>query len=255
MITWRKMALDKKLNNLIKVANILDQSGDYKLSDKIDKLIKTSQAVGIQTPVDYKTVRPTTNAPSLGLFEDLRDSSFGYQLAGGQYDAQAPGKFSGPNAPLVQRTLSPSEYAAMERMDPAGLAAIMGQEGLRAQQYLAQSGSSFANLGRLISQWLGPGVSTDKKESFKNFVLPNVMTSTISTILSSSPVSEWNSKLKDLELTAKKSSPQYSSTIDDAIKISVKKTLNDLKFQNAVKYQQLVRDPQYRTFARSFNIT
>jgi len=249
------MAMDKKLLNLLKVANKLDQSGDYKLSDKIDNLIKTSQAVGIQTPVDYKTVRPSTNAPTLGLFDDLRDSSFGYQLAGGQFDAQAPGKFTGPNAPLVQRTLSPSEYAAMESMDPEGLAKIQGQEGLRAQQYLAQSGSTFANLGRLISQWLGPGVSQDKKDSFKNFVLPNVMTSTISTILSSTPVNQWQTKLKDLETTATKSSPQFTSTINDAIKVSVKKTLDELKFKNTVKYQQLTRDPEYRTFARNFNIT
>ena len=41
MIIWLKTAMDKKLLNLLKVANKLDKSGDYKLSDKIDNLIKT----------------------------------------------------------------------------------------------------------------------------------------------------------------------------------------------------------------------
>jgi HD superfamily phosphodiesterase len=62
-------------------------------------------------------------------------------------------------------------------------------------------------------------------------------------------------RIKDLETTATKSSPQYSSTINDAIKVSVKKTLDELKFKNAIKYQQLTRDPDYRTFSRNFNIT
>lgn len=250
MIIWRKMALDKKLNNLIRVANKLDESGNFKLSDKIDRLIKTSQAVGIQTPVDYKTVRPSGNVPALGLFEDLQNTSLGYQLAGGQYDAQAPGKFTGPDAVLVQKTLTPSQYAFMEKNDPEGLAKLVGQEGLRAQQYLAQSGATFANLGRIISQWLGPGVSQAKKDSFKNYVLPNVFSSMISTILTNTPVKEWDRKIKDLETTASSSSPQYAVYIGSAVKESVRKTLDNMKFQNAVKYQQLMRDPDFREFTR-----
>jgi hypothetical protein len=248
------MALDKKLNNLIEVANKLDESGNFRLSDKIDHLIKTSQAVGIQTPVDYKTVRPSGNVPALGLFENLKDSSFGYQLAGGQYDAQAPGKFSGPDAVLVQKTLTPSEYAAMEKNDPEGLARLQMQEGLRAQQYLAQSGASFANLGKIISQWLGPGVSQAKKDSFKNYVLPNVFSSMVSTILSNTPVKEWDKKIKDLETTASSSSPQYALFIGGAVKESVRKTLENMKFQNAVKYQQFMRDPNFKEFTRRQNL-
>lgn len=248
------MVTQKKLYNLIKVANKLDESGNFRLSDKIDHLIKTSQAVGIQTPVDYKTVRPSGNVPALGLFENLKDTSFGYQLAGGQYDAQAPGKFVGPDSVLVQKTLTPSQYAFMEKNDPEGLARLVGQEGMRAQQYLAQSGATFANLGRIISQWLGPGVSQAKKDSFKNYVLPNVFSSMVSNILSNTPVKEWDKKIKDLETTASSSSPQYAFYIGSAVKDSVRKTLENLKFQNAVKYQQLMRDPEYKEFTRRQNL-
>jgi len=253
MNTWRKMALDKKINNLIKVAKKLDESGNFKLSDKIDNLIKISQAVGIQTPVNYKSVRPI-DTPATGFFQNLGDTSFGYYLAGGQYDAQAPGKFSGPNAPLVQTTLTPTQYAEMERNNPEGLARIQMLEGLRAQQYLAESGATFANLGRIISQWLGPDVPSQRQEAFKSFVLPNVMSSTISTILSNYPVSQWEKKLDDLENTAIQTSPRHASVISDAIKVAVKKTLEEIKFRNAAKYKDLIKSPQYRTFASTYNI-
>ena len=245
--------MDNKLNKLFFVANKLDKSGNYKLSDKIYDFIKVSQAIGMQTPANYKNVRPATT-PATGLFENLGDTSLGYFLAGGQYDPQAPGKFSGPDAPLVQTTLTPTQMAWMEKNDPVGLAKIQLQEGLRAQQYVAQSGAPFASIGRIISQWLGPNVSEEKKESFKNFVLPNVMSSTISNLLSSTPVNQWETKIKDLEKTASLSSPNYASFINNAIRESVKKTLDDMKFQNAVKFKQLQRDSSFQQFQRKFNV-
>lgn len=247
------MDMDKKLINLLTVTKKLDESGEYVLSDKIYNLIKTSQFAA-QTPVDYKTVRPSTLSPTLGLFEDLQDTSLGYNLAGGQYGIGSPGKFSGPDSVLVQKTYTPTEYAEKAARDPEGLAKEIVEQGYRTQLQLAKSGASFANIGRLISQWLGPGVPQSQKDSFKNFVLPNTLTSIVSTLLQNTPVTQWSSKMKDLETTATRASPNYSSDISDAIRTSVRKSLNDMKFQNAQNYNALISNPQYRTFARNYNI-
>jgi len=244
--------MDSQQKNLIKIASILDKSGKYILSDKIDSLIKTSQFAAL--PSQYKETTVRSGNPLIdSALSDLKNSTFGYQLAGGQYDMSAPGKFTGPNAPAVLKTLTPTQQAELERTNPELLAKYYLESNLQAQQYLATSNAGLAGIGRLISQWLNPNVPAQRRQSFISSVLPGTLSSIVGNEIINRPVKEWDMRLGELSKAANLA-PNYSQDISKMINNALKTGIESIKFNNPAYYKQLQADKTFQNIAKRLRI-
>lgn len=250
------MALN--LNKLLKVANILDKSGNYELSDKIDHLIKVSQNLISNMPSDYQSTGQVDTGNKLlnSLFSNMSDSAAGSAIfaKGKMFDRFSPfeSKF-GPSGPAVLTTFTPAQYAKLLQTEE-GKRFIAQQQlgsGLKALQFMNQSNVGLASLGKFISQQLAPGVEKTRKQEFLNNILPNTISEQVSRVLQAFPINQWDSRLKEFSEIANQV-PEYSNQIKNLINKSVKSGLDKMKYGDEKTYQKMVADPKFQDFSNKF---
>ena len=219
------------LNKLTKVASILDQSGNYKLSDKIDNLIKISQNLMPELPSQYRSTGPidTGNKILNSVLSNMSDSAAGNVIAGGDmFDMTSPFKSKyGPAGPAVLKTFTPTQFAELMKTEEGRKYVAQQQllSGMKAQNFMNLSNVGLASLGKFISQQLAPGVEKGRKQEFLNNILPSTISDQVANVLSKFPINQWEGRLKEF-YNAANQSPEYSNQIKSLVDQSVKSTLN-----------------------------
>ena len=240
------------INNLTKIANILDQKGKYALSDKIENLIKTSQTNLMPTqPGDYQpTGAPESLNPFIrSMFQDLEDTALFGENRFSPYRSE-----HGPSGPGIFPTLSPTQFMELSKTEAGRkyLAQMQLSSGLKAQNFMNLSNEGFINFRRFLEMNLAKGVGQERKQEFVN-ALPGTMAAQVSNLLTKFPVGEWQPRLDELYLAAN-SAPEYANQIKNMINIAVSQALQDLKFQNIKNYANIIVDPKYKQFAKKYGI-
>ena len=247
------------INNLTKIAMILDQQGKYALSDKIEKLIKVSQNLLSTLPGDYEpTGAPTTGNPLIdSMFQNMSDTAAGSQFAGGgMYDRFSPFKSKyGPEGPGILPTLTPKQFAELSKTEKgrAYLAQLQLSGGMKAQQFMNLSNVGFVSFAKFVAQNLAPGVAQDRKQELVNNVLPGTIKGQVSNLLTRFPINEWQPRLDEF-LKVANSVPDYSSQLRSMINQSVKSALDNLRYQDPTNYAKIIADPKYKPFAKKYGV-
>jgi hypothetical protein len=247
------------INNLTKIAKILDQNGKYALSDKIESLMKTSQNLLSTLPGDYEpTGAPRTGNPLIdSMYQNMSDTAAGSQFAGGgMYDRFSPYKSKyGPEGPGILPTLTPVQFAELSKTEKgrAYLAQMQLAGGMKAQQFMNLSNVGFISFGKFIAQNLAPGVSRERKQEFVNSVLPGTIKGQVANLLTRFSINEWQPRLDEFSNVAN-SAPDYSSEIKNLINESVKSALDNLRYQDPTNYAKIIADPKYKQFAKKYGV-
>ena len=246
-------------NKLFKIAQLLDQKGQYALSDKVDNLIKTSQNLLPTMPGDYEaTGAPKTGNPLIdAMYTNMSDTAAGSQFAGGgMYDRFSPFKSKfGPEGPGILPTLTPAQFAELSKTEKGRnyLAQMQLSGGMKAQEFMNQSNVGFVSFGKFIAQNLAPGVAQERKQEFVNNVLPGTIKAQVSNLLTRLPIYQWKPKLNEFFQVAN-SVPDYSSQLKTMINSSVKSALENLKYNDASNYSKIIKDPKYKDFASKYGV-
>lgn len=247
------------INKLTKLAQILDQSGNYALSDKIEKLIKTSQNLLPTLPGEYEaTGAPSTGNPLIdAMYQNMSDTAAGSQFAGGKmYDRFSPYKSKfGPQGPGILPTLTPAQLAELSKTEKGRqyLSQLQLSGAMKAQQFMNLSNVGFASFAKFIAQNLAPGVAKDRKQDFVNNQLPGTIGAQVSNLLTRFPINQWQPRLDEFFQIAN-AYPEYSSQLKSMINSSVKSAMDNLKYQDADNYAKIIKDPKYSAFATKYNI-
>lgn len=248
------------INNLSKVAKLLDDKGKYLLSDKVDNLIKVSQNLMPTLPTDYApTSAPSTGNPFIdSMYQNMSDTAAGSQFAGGKmYDRFSPYKSKyGPTGPAVLPTITPMQLAELSKTEKGRqyLAQLQMKGGLQAAMYENLSNVGLISFGKFIEQNLAPGVSQERKQVFLNDVLPGTLTTQISNIITRFPINEWQNRLNEFSTVAS-GYPQYSSKINNSINSAVKSAIDNIRYHDPVQYEKIIKDPKFKPFMAKYKIT
>lgn len=245
------------IQKIIKISQVLDNLGFYDKADKFDKFVKIAQFA--KMPSQYEaTEAPQTGNPLIdAAFKNLSNSAFGYQLAGErQYDRKSPYKSEfGPSGPAILPTLTPSQFAQMEKEGRfQELFDLQMYGGMQAQNYLAMSNENLIGLSTLISQYANPKVSENVRKSFFMYVLPGAISNMVSQDLESRPLSQWAQRLKEFETVLTKSAPNQLSLIKDSIKQSLNKIIRNKTYTNKAAFDTFSKDPQFKSVMKQYDV-
>jgi hypothetical protein len=246
------------LNKLAKIASILDKSGKYSISDKIDNLIKTSQYMPTQATELPSTGAPQTGNPLIdGMFQNMSDTAAGNFFAGGgMYDMSSPYKSEfGPSGPSVTPYISPKKLAELLKTEAGRkyVAQLQMSSALKNQQFSNLNNQGMASIGKFVAQNLAPGVPQERQREFLNNILPTIISDKIAIVLQTFPIPQWDSRLAEFSAIANQN-PQYSNQIKNLVNSSVKSALNKIKYSNEKQYAKITSDPKYKDFSTKFNV-
>lgn len=241
----------------IKISNILDKIGFYNEADKLDKFVKLAQYA--KMPSQYEPTQfPRTGNPLIdSAFTDLKNSAFGYHLAGeNQYDMKSPYKSEfGPTGPSVLPTLSPEQFAQMEKEGRfQEIFDLQMQAGMQAQNYLALSNENLIGLSTLISKYANPNVSKNVRESFFNYVLPNTITKMITQDLEVRPIAQWSDRLNELLTVLRKTAPNQVLKINVAVRSALNSMLDEKDFDNRQLANEMRNNPKWKQLSNELNL-
>lgn len=229
----RKEDVDK----IVKLASILDKTGNYVLADSVSNLLKSAQFS--PTPTQLPTTQ--VNLPeSLQAFlspDTFKDSVFVNKNTMRQMDAPYASKF-GPDTPLIFNTITPTQYAELERTGKLQqILDIQSAQGAAALKYLASTGADIQGLGALIGQW-SKAPNQNNKVIVENAIATTVAQAVVDAI-SAVTISrnkynfnEWQSKLNEISGQINRYPPTLARAIKQGISTGLRRQLDKLSTQN-----------------------
>lgn len=243
------------LKKIVKISKLLDNKGLFAIADKIDQFVKVAQYAKV--PSQYEsTPFPRTGNPLIdAAFTDLKNSAFGYQLAGGnQFERTSPYKSEfGPSGPAILPTLSPEEFAQMEKEGRfQEIFNLQMQGGLQAQNYLALTNENLIGLADVIRKY--SQASKNVRESFFNYVLPGTISTMVSQDLEVRPIAQWSSRLNEYLSVLGDAAPSQISMIRNSIGSALNAIMKNKKFESKAAFNQLTNDPKWKSLSKDLNI-
>jgi hypothetical protein len=246
------------IRKIIKISQVLDNVGLYDQADKFDSFVRIAQFA--KMPSQYgATEAPKTGNPLIdAALSNMSNSAFGYQLGGErQFSRTSPYKSDfGPSGPAVLPTLTPTQFAQMEkegRFQDLFDLQLMG--GMQAQNYLAMSNENLIGLSTLISQYADPKVNENVRKSFFMYVLPGTITKMISQDLASRPLAQWNQRLQEFLNVLTKSAPNQVQIIRQSIKKSLETIVKDKMYTSESSFDLFRKNPEFKSLMKNYDIS
>jgi hypothetical protein len=252
----------KNVNSLFKLANLLDKKGKYGLSDKLDNLVKLSQFS--PTPTELPTTQidlPESLRPFLDP-STFKDSTFVNKNIMRQIDAPYASKF-GPDTPLIFQTLSPVQYAELERTGKLQqILDIQSAQGAAALRYLASTGADIQGLGALIGQW-SKAPNQNNKVIVENAIATTASQAVVDAISAVTinrnkfNFNEWQMKLNEITPQINRYPPALSRSIMQGIHTGLRRVINKLSTQNpdVLKRSISPSNPDWMSFASTHGLS
>lgn len=242
------------LNKLVKIAEILDNSGNFAVSDKIDNLIKTSQNLFGTMPGDFEP----TSAPQTGhrlidmQFEDMGDAAGSLF---GEFRFSPYKSNYGPSGPKVLPTLTPAQFAELAKTERGRryIAQMQMSGALEGANYMNLSNEGIRNIRQFVKMNLSTGVSRERQQEFLNNILPTTMKDQIARVLQTFPVNQWSGRIAEFTSLANEV-PQYSNQIKNLVNNAVKSALGSMKRSNEEQYNKIALDPKFKDFSNKFSV-
>lgn len=246
------------IRKIIKISQVLDNVGLYDQADKFDSFVRIAQFA--KMPSQYEpTEAPKTGNPLIdAALSNMGNSAFGYQLAGErQFSRTSPYKSDfGPSGPAVLPTLTPTQFAQMEkdgRFQDLFNIQLMG--GMQAQNYLAMSNENLIGLSTLISQYANPKVNENVRKAFFMYVLPGTISKMVAQDLESRPLAQWNKRLQEFFTVLSKSAPNQVPIIKSAIKKSLETIIKYKTYTSPSSYDLFRKDPEFKSLIKKYDIS
>ena len=246
----------KEVNNILRVASHLDSKGKYLLADKIFNLLKVSQFSPTPTQLPTTQIDLPDNLRAFLSPETFKDSIFVNKNTMRQMDAPYTSQF-GPNTPLVFNTITPTQYAELERSGQLQkILDIQSAQGAAALKYLASTGADVQGLGALIGQW-SKAPNQNNKVIVENAISTSVSQAVVDAI-SATTISrnkfnfnEWQMKLNEITGQINRYPVPLARAIMQGINTGLRRQLNKLSTQNPDVLRRSISrsNPDWMAFA------
>ena len=230
------MKLRKDVDRLLKISNKLDKEGRYTLADSVFNLLKISQFS--PTPTQLPTTQvdlPESLRPFLSP-ETFKDNVFVNKNVMRQIDAPYASKF-GPDTPLVFNTMTPTQYAELERTGKLQqILDIQSAQGAAALKYLASTGADIQGLGALIGQW-SKAPNQNNKVIVENAIATTAAQAVVDAITAATVgrnkfnFNEWQMKLNEISGQINRYPAPLARAILQGINTGLRRQLSKLSTQ------------------------
>lgn len=255
------MKLRKNVDKLIRISNKLDKEGRYTLADSVFNLLKLSQFS--PTPTQLPTTQidlPESLRPFLSP-ETFKDSVFVNKNVMRQIDAPYTSKF-GPSTPLVFNTISPTQYAELERTGKLQqILDIQSAQGAAALRYLASTGADIQGLGALIGQW-SKAPNQNNKVIVENAIATTAAQAVVDALTAATVgrnkfnFNEWQMKLSEITGQINRYPPPLARAILQGINTGLRRQLNKLSTQSPDVLRRSISrsNPDWMSFANQYGL-
>lgn len=246
----------EQINSILSLASYLDHKGKFRLADKVSSRLVLSQFS--PTPAQLPTTQidlPENLRPFLSP-DTFKDSVFVNKNTMRQIDAPYTSQF-GPDTPLIFNTISPADYAELERTGKLQqILDIQSAQGAAALKYLASTGADIQGLGALIGQW-------SKAPNRNNqIVVENAIATTaaqaVADAISSVTIgrnkfnfNEWQSKLNEITGQINRYPPTLARAILQGVSFGLRRQLTKMstQFPDILRRSISTSNPDWMAFA------
>ena len=251
----------ENVNNLFRLANFLDKNGKYKLSDKLDNLVKLSQFSPSPTELPTTQIDLPENLRAFLDPSTFKDSTFVNKNIMRQIEAPYASEF-GPDTPLIFQTLTPVMYAELEKTGKLQqILDIQSAQGAAALRYLASTGADIQGLGALIGQW-SQAPNQNNKVVIENAIASSVGTAVVDALTAVTTnrnrinFNEWQMRLNEIAPQINRYPPALARSIMQGINTGLRRQLKRLETQNPdiLKRSISASNPDWMSFASTHGL-